>query len=61
MNLGAERPELVEVLLKHGADSNIKSLRNNQYTSGNYDKIDPATGEKLTVSDAGILEHVSDS
>lgn len=46
----AEEPEMVDALLKAGADVNLKSLRNNEYTRGNYDMIDPETGEKKVIS-----------
>lgn len=44
-----ENPVIVEALLKAGADPNLKSIRRTEYTSGKYDKIDPATGQKVTV------------
>ena len=44
-----ENPVIVEALLKAGADPNLKSIRRNEYTSGKHDKIDPATGQKVTV------------
>ena len=46
----AEESELVNDLLKAGADPNVKSIRTNEYTRGNYDMIDPETGEKRAVS-----------
>ena len=45
-----EQPELVDALLSAGADVNLKSIRSNEYTGGNYDMIDPVTGEKKVVS-----------
>lgn len=46
----AEQLDLVKALLGAGADANLKSIRSNEYTQGNYDFIDPATGEKKVVS-----------
>lgn len=45
-----EQPELVDALIRAGADVDLKSLRLNEYTSGNYEMIDPETGEKKVVS-----------
>jgi len=33
-----------------GANPDVRSLRINEYTRGNFDTVDPATGEKTTVS-----------
>ena len=46
----AEQLKLVETLLSSGADANLKSIRSNEYTQGNYDFIDATTGEKKVVS-----------
>ena len=46
----AEQAELVDTLLKAGADPNTKSIRKNEYTRGNYDMVDKETGEKRAVS-----------
>jgi ankyrin repeat protein len=46
----AENLELVDTLLRAGANSNLKSIRKTEYTSGNYDRIDPCTGQKVPVS-----------
>ena len=45
-----EQTELVDALIQAGADVNLKSLRLNEYTRGNYEMIDPETGEKKVVS-----------
>jgi ankyrin repeat protein len=46
----AEQTKLVGALLEAGADASLKSIRNGEYTRGNFDKIDPTTGEKQAVS-----------
>lgn len=45
-----ELDKIVKLLLKAGADPNLKSLRMNRYTSGSYDVVDKDTGEKSSVS-----------
>ena len=46
----AKKPDLVKALLKSGANVNTKSIRHTEYTRGNYDFVDPLTGEKRVVS-----------
>ncbi len=45
-----EQTELLDALIQAGADVNLKSLRLNEYTRGNYEMIDTETGEKKVVS-----------
>jgi ankyrin repeat protein len=47
----AENATLVEKLLAAGANPNAKSVRDNEYTNGRYEKLDPETGKKVTISD----------
>jgi ankyrin repeat protein len=46
----AGRLELLNALLKAGAEPDLKSRRLNEYTRGNYDRLDPDSGKKVAVS-----------
>eukprot|EP00941_MAST-03F_sp_MAST-3F-sp1_P004732 g4732.t1 len=51
MAVQAENYDLVHMLLEAGAHPDVKEIRDNEYTSGRYEKVDAKTGKKEIVTD----------
>ena len=46
----AEQADLVDALLKAGANPDLKSIRSGEYSRGNFDRLDAKTGAKEAVT-----------